>query len=296
MRRLKTTSVSSVVCLRCRRTGFLRTRLQWGDLHRSGYHTGITLFHHFYTPRNLAVLGRLWALVSAQADRGLRKALQLWVLSYNASHSSLLTRVVAKKSQKDLVVTGAQSGVLYVSGLPVEKNILDGLDRKIRTFAEAFALTSGSRSKVTVTCGSSTFLSLPTGSVDYVFTDPPFGGYIPYAEINQLNEAWLGHLTDRTSEVIVSPAQGKTVSDYAQLMAAVFSEVSRVLRRDGRATVVFHASKPAVWEALGKAFRANGLSIEATSILNRQQVSFKQVVSEGGTKDDAIFLLSPSLD
>ena len=61
--------------------------------------------------------------------------------------------------------------------------------------------------------------------------------------------------------------------------------VTRVLRPDGHATVVFHASKPAVWEALGEAFRTNGLSVKATSVLDKQQVSFKQVVSEGGTRE-----------
>ena len=162
-----------------------------------------------------------------------------------------------------------------------------------RPSQKRFALTAGSGSTVTVTCGSSTLLELQDDSVDYVFTDPPFGGYIPYAEINQLNEAWLGRLTDRTQEAIVSPAQEKSVSDYAQLMTDVFSQVSRVLKPDGQATVVFHASKPAVWDALGDAFRINSFSIKATSILDKQQVSFKQVVSEGGTRDDAIFLLTP---
>ena len=266
--------------------------IKWGDLYRSGYHQGISRVHHFYTPRNLAVLARLWALVSAHDDADVRKALQVWVLSYNASHSTLLTRVVAKRSQNDLVVTGAQSGVLYVSGLPVEKNVIDGLDRKIRTLYEAFALTFASRSTINVTCGSSTSLALADSSVDYVFTDPPFGGYIPYAEINQINEAWLDRLTDRTSEVIVSSAQHKSVSEYGGLLASVFSEVSRVLQPSGRATVVFHASKPAVWEALGEVLASSGLSIEKTSVLDKQQVSFKQVVSTSGTRDDAVFLLA----
>ena len=61
--------------------------------------------------------------------------------------------------------------------------------------------------------GSSTSLHLEDGSVQYVFTDPPFGDYIPYAEINQLNEVWLGQLTDRDAEIIVSNAGGKDVSD-----------------------------------------------------------------------------------
>lgn len=266
----------------------------WGDLFRSGYHAGISRIYHFYTPRNLAVLARLWRLASEEPDIDIRHALQLWVLSYNSSHSTVLTRVVAKQSQKDLVVTGAQSGVLYVSGMPVEKNILAGLRRKLTTFTQAFRLTQGSRSNIRVICGSSTSLAIDSGSVDYVFTDPPFGSYIPYSELNQINEAWLGKRTDRHHEIIVSRAQSKSVDDYAALMDKVFAEVSRVLRPTGSVTVVFHASTPDVWEALGMAFRSNQFAIEKTSVLNKEQVTFKQVVSEGGTRDDAIFLLTPT--
>jgi hypothetical protein len=124
-----------------------------------------------------------------------------------------------------------------------------------------------------------------------VFTDPPFGDFIPYAEVNQVNEAWLGRLTDRAEEVIISPAQHKGVEQYASLMEAVFSETARVLRPGGAATVVFHASKPPVWHALGDAFRRSGLKVQRTSVLDKTQVSFKQVVHEGGTRGDAIFLL-----
>lgn len=267
--------------------------VQWGDLFRSGYHAGISRIYQFYTVRNLAVIARLWKLASDEPDIDMRRALQLWILSYNSSHSTILARVVAKRSQKDLVITGAQSGVLYVSGLPVEKNVLAGLRRKLTTFADAFGLTQGSRSDVRVICGSSTSLAIDSGSVDYVFTDPPFGNYIPYSEINQINESWLGQRTEQRHEVIVSRAQNKSVDDYAMLMAEVFAEVARVLRPTGYVTVVFHASTPAVWEALSMAFRSNRLVVERTSILNKEQVTFKQVVSEGGTRDDAIFLLTP---
>ncbi len=81
-------------------------------------------------------------------DEDLQSALRLWVLSYNASHSTLMTRVVLKKNSKDFVLTGAQSGVLYVSGLPVEKNIFAGLRRKISVFRRLrrfMALTDKSR-------------------------------------------------------------------------------------------------------------------------------------------------------
>src|SRR3546814_15676719 len=84
----------------------------------------------FYTRRNLIVFARMWERV--ESYRGaLREGLRFWLLSYNAAHGTIMTRVVAKSGQKDLVVTSAQPGVLYVSGLPVEKNFFAGLRRKL---------------------------------------------------------------------------------------------------------------------------------------------------------------------
>src|SRR5690606_21685983 len=111
----------------------------WGDLYRSGYHRGISHLHHFYTARNFLAVATLWDLIH-QFDEDLQDSLRLLVLSFNASHSTLMTRVVVKQNQHDLVLTGAQSGVLYLSGLPVEKNVYEGVRRKITTFRRAFEM------------------------------------------------------------------------------------------------------------------------------------------------------------
>jgi 16S rRNA G966 N2-methylase RsmD len=267
------------------------TPIRWGDLYRSGYHQGIDRIHHFYTRRNLIALGALWDEIEREPEH-LRDALRLLVLSYNAAHSTLMTRVVVKTGISDFVLTGAQSGVLYVSSLPVEKNVFTGVSRKIKTFKAAFTLSAAGSSDVRVVNASSAVLDLPDRSIDYVFTDPPFGGFIPYAEINQINEAWLGSLTDTSAEAIISPAQGKGVADYARMIGSVFSEVGRVMKEDALATVVFHSSQPDVWSGLDQAFQAGGLVVRGTSVLDKKQVSFKQAVSDGSTRGDAIFLLS----
>lgn len=265
--------------------------IEWGDLYRSGYHKGISHLHHFYTPRNFFAVSVLWELVS-EFPENMRDALRLLVLSYNSTHSTLMTRVVIKQGMSDFVLTGAQSGVLYVSGLPVEKNIFDGIKRKAGSLRKAFEAVAGSRSSVQVTNASSESLDLSDESVDYAFTDPPFGDYIPYAEINQLNEFWLGRNTDRSSEVIVSGAQGKSVNDYGRMMARVFGEVSRVLKPCGKATVVFHSAKASVWQALAEAYLSAGFSVRATSVLDKIQASFKQVVSTVSVKGDPLLLLA----
>lgn len=270
----------------------------WGDLQRNGYHKGVSHIHHFYTRRNLLAVATLWDQIETFNPK-LQDALRLLVLGYNASHSTLMTRVVVKNGQKGFVVTGAQSGILYISGLPVEKNIFKGLHRKIQVFKKAFAMVHGSKSHVQVVNKSSTSLRLKSESVDYVFTDPPFGDYIPYAELNQINEAWLGQCTKRTEEIIVSVAQGKDVRTYGKMMGKVFMELARVLKERGLITLVFHSAKATVWDAMMESYTAAGLSVKASSVLDKLQASFKQVVSDVAVKNDPVFLLakgkSPSI-
>lgn len=264
--------------------------IPWGDLYRRGYHQGITHLHHFYTRRNLIVFARLWECASA-FEGELADAVRFWLLSYNASHATIMTRVVAKTGQKDLVVTSAQPGVLYVSGLPVEKNLFAGLRRKLKTIASAFDVTHGCKGRVQVHQASSCRVDLPDNSIDYVFTDPPFGGNIPYAEINFINEAWLSQYTDRTDEAIVSDSQEKTITHYQALLTKAFSEIHRILKPEGYATVVFHSASAEVWNALQAAYSDANLSVECAGVLDKTQGSFKQVTTAGAVRGDPVLLL-----
>jgi len=266
--------------------------IPWGDLYRKGYHQGITHLHHFYTRRNLIVFARMWERVESYSG-AIREGLRFWLLSYNAAHGTIMTRVVAKSDQKDLVVTSAQPGVLYVSGLPVEKNFFAGLRRKFTTIAQAFETIHGGRGKVEVVNGSSCYVGLPSGSIDYVFTDPPFGANIPYAELSFINEAWLKKFTDRTDEAIVSPNQGKTIDEYRELLTRSFSEARRILKPSGKATMVFHSASASVWNALQCAYQDAGFDVEYAGVLDKKQGSFKQVTTEGAVRGDPVLLLGP---
>lgn len=264
--------------------------IPWGDLYRSGYHTGITHLHHFYTRRNLIMFARLWERTQ-HYEGDVRDALRFWLLSYNTSHATNMTRVVAKSGQKDLVVTSAQPGVLYFSGLPVEKNLISGLRRKLSTISNAFQIIHGRKGTVEVQQQSSCNIDLPDGSIDYVFTDPPFGGNIPYAEVNFINEAWLGHYTDRAEEIIVSNSQKKTLNDYQQLLTDALTESRRVLKKTGKVTLVFHSATAEVWNALQSAYKNAGFGVETASLLDKTQRSFKQVTASGAVRGDPILLL-----
>ena len=264
--------------------------IPWGDLYRRGYHQGITHVHHFYTRRNLITFARLWERTEGYS-KDIRDALRFWLLSYNASHATIMTRVVAKAGQKDLVVTSAQPGVLYVSGLPVEKNLISGLNRKLSTITKAFSVIRGRKGRVEVHQRSSCRVRLPDQSIDYAFTDPPFGGNIPYAEVNFINEAWLRQYTDRAEEVIVSDDQEKSLIEYQNLLTAALSELRRILKRKGQATLVFHSASAEVWNALQTAYQNAGFGVECAGVLDKTQGSFKQVTTAGAVRGDPVLLL-----
>ena len=266
------------------------SRLQWGDLYRSGYHQGMTHLHDLYTARNFFAMATMWSLIDDQPEH-LRDALRLLVLSYNSSHSTLMTRVVLKKDSTDFVLTGAQSGVLYVSGLPVEKNVYVGVRRKTSVFRQAFAMLHDSDAVIEVVNQSSTLVELPGESIDYVFTDPPFGGYIPYSEINQINELWLGRSTESENEAIVSPAQGKNLESYERLLTTIFGEVARVMKADADATLVFHSAHASVWQALTGSLKAAGLTVAHAGVLDKTQASFKQVNGHIAVSGDPLLLV-----
>ncbi len=274
--------------------GSIPKKIVWGELHRAGYHFGIDYLHQFYTTRNYAVILKLWKLTETYPTK-ICNALKLLLLSYNATHCTLMTRVVAKKKSKDFVLTGAQSGVLYISKLPVEKNILLGLKRKAKPFIEAYSSLEKCSGHVTVYNSSSEQMIQDNNSVDFVFTDPPFGDFIPYAEVNQINELWLNKQTDRNQEVIISSSQNKDVDSYQVMLSNVFKEIYRVLKPNNYAAVVFHAAKSKIWDAFRNSIENANFSVVSSSILDKKQSSFKQVVSEGSVQGDPMFLLQKDM-
>ncbi|MGH7616808.1 MAG: site-specific DNA-methyltransferase, partial [Gemmatimonadaceae bacterium] len=129
---------------------------------------------------------------------------------------------------------------------------------------------------------------------DYIFTDPPFGSNIFYADCNLIGEAWLGTIADVELEAVVNRSRrvsqgGKTLRDYETLLAAAFSEMHRVLKPGRRATVVFQSSDGAVWNAIERAAHKAGFDLEGVDMLDKVQQSMKGYKGRSGAENVASF-------
>ena len=67
-------------------------------------------------------------------------------------------------------------------------------------------------------------------SIDYIFTDPPYGGAIQYIELGTLWTAWMDEEVDATQEITINPRQGKGAAEFESMIHEAFCEAHRVLK------------------------------------------------------------------
>ena len=255
---------------------------------------GVTHTSDFYTKRNLWAFARLW-----EAAGGIPEAriASFWRFA--------LTSIIPYISRKQGYGGGGGglSATLYTPSLHKEQNVLSVLERKVKKVQAAFADRSSFRSECSVLKWSATQLGgLPSASVDYVFTDPPFGQNIYYADSSILWESWLQDYTDESLEVVCNERRVngpfKTLQDYQDLMALSFKEMHRVLKPGRWASVVFHNSDDRIWQAILDAAEAAGLELAEINAFDKVQLSFKGVRGQKGlervtNKDIVLNLLKP---
>lgn len=250
---------------------------------------GIRSVRDMYTDRNRLALSVLWKAIQTEPDDRLRAALA-FAFTNTAWHGTKMRRFNARGGHRPL------TGTLYVPQLSAEANVLEVMRKKIgqlRSYYAAFK-PAGVEPPCVIS-GSATDLSrISNGSIDYIFTDPPFGSNIFYADCNLIWEAWLGRVTDPALEAVVNrsllPADGgKTLTDYSLLMTASLAEMARVLKPGGWATVVFHNTDSAVWRSLSEAASAAGFEFHEAASLDRKQQSHKGYKGRGGQENVAHF-------
>ena len=247
---------------------------KWGDSWRAGYHLGITNVHHFYTKRALWVLA---LLRNKLGDNN--KALNVFD-SIDTFLSSKLVRYNQGKRGN-----GNLAGTLYVPSLIAESNVLNLFKGKLDDFVKAYKLLNGNNS---VSINSATQIPMADNSVDYIFTDPPFGSNIMYSELNYIQESWLKVKTNNEEEAIENEAQHKGLNEYGGIMQRCFKEYFRVLKPERWMTVEFSNTSASVWNSIQNALIQSGFIVANVSALDKQQGSYKAVTTTIAVKQDLV--------
>ena len=246
--------------------------------------------HHMFLPRATHALAVMWSRANAHPDTRTRHMLlyfveqAIWGMSilnrYGPTHFSQVNRQL--------------NGVYYVPSQISEVSPRYNLGNKLVRLIKAFSSAPAQYTGCIFTASTTASLGIPNDSIDYIFTDPPFGENIYYADLNFLIESWHGVLTNSTQEAIVDRFKRKGLPEYQHLMQRCFEEYRRVLKPGRWITVVFHNSKNAVWTAIQEAMLAAGFVVADVRTLDKEQRSFKQVTSTAVKQDLVISAYKPN--
>lgn len=244
-----------------------------GDEARRNDRSGITHMHQFYSNRNLKTLCRVIELCYKNIF------LKNWV----SSILLVTTYMYAFRTDRK---GGIMKGTLYIPSYSIELNPLHSLKGKIKSFSSSFY---NERNNSLISVSSSTSISnLRSNSIDYVFTDPPFGSNIMYSELNSIWESWIKVITNNKEEAIINNVQHKTLFEYQTLMNQSFKEYYRVLKPGKWLTIEFSNTSAAVWNSIQNALQGVGFVVVNVAALDKKQGSFKAVTTTTAVKQDLV--------
>lgn len=259
---------------------------------------GVTHIHHFYTTRALEVLATVWELIpEATKNYSEQMALRFLFTSFADRNATKRNRFVINVHNPHGRVNGPMANTLYLPNLFCEMNIFRLMEDKFKDIKSAFPERTLYQKSSLITTGSASDLKgIPSNSIDYIFTDPPFGHNIQYSELNVSLESFLGVRTDGHNDAVVNEMTGKPMNVYVKIMLGAFMEYYRILKPGRWMTVEFHNSQSAVWSAIQEAVGRAGFIIAHVAILDKKQKTMHQDTNINGTvnQDLVISLYKPN--
>jgi DNA-directed RNA polymerase subunit RPC12/RpoP len=146
---------------------------------------GITHYSHFFLPRQQQALAALWKAANECPDLRTRHTL-IFLVEQAVLGLSLLNRYQPIQYGR---IGGSQvnrymSGVLYVPSQIAEVSPRYTFDGKLKRLIKVFESLQRTSKSAIVSLNSGSQAPVPTSSVDYIFTDPPFGENLQYSELN----------------------------------------------------------------------------------------------------------------
>lgn len=257
--------------------GYKTKRMPEGKESRRNDKIGLTHTHQYYTERILVILSSF--IESVKKDKFFTQHLFYFQAAIN---------LLAKTSRYRFGTTGTLSGTLYVPSLIVEKNPIEYLEVKLNDYVKILRYDQEQQNVLVSTQSFTGTLKIEENSIDYIFTDPPFGENLMYSELNFLWESWLNISTNSGDEAIINRALNKDINDYKLLMEKSFENYYKVLKPGHWMTVEFSNSQASVWNAIQEAIQKAGFIIANVSVLDKKQGSFKAVTTTAAVKQDLV--------
>ncbi|MER8953418.1 hypothetical protein NKH98_11900 [Mesorhizobium sp. M0833] len=161
----------------------------------------------------------------------------------------------------------------------------------------------GARSRnVEIHCASATDYALEPGSLDAVFTDPPYFGNVQYAELMDFCFVWLRGLvgdegegfdqqsTRAANELTVNLTEGRDLAHFTEGLSQVFSRMAHALKPGGPLAFTYHHNKLEAYHSIGVAILDAGLTCSASLPCPAEMGGSIHIHGTGSSIIDTVFV------
>ena len=254
----------------------------WGVKWRSGTSNFKTV-DELFTKRNLWALAIIKNAIGNPGEGQISDAL-LFALQGILLINSKMCRAET---------TQTQNGTYYLPAVFKELVPLRSMGTKIRVISEASKERDIISTQVIISTQSATKLeNIPSNSVDYIFTDPPYAENVQYGELNFIWESWMSFDTHwHDEEIIVNDFRGKSELDWANMMRKAMGECYRVLKPGRWLSLCYHDTSEGTWSLIQDIMAETGYisdKSDSAIFIDTGQKSYNQLVADKVNKRDLV--------
>jgi len=161
---------------------------------------------------------------------------------------------------------------------------------------------SGPAKVVDISCQDAASATLPDGSLDAVFTDPPYFGNVQYAELMDFCYVWLKKLVGQGSpafdadstrtpdELTGNEDMGRGLDHFTEGLSAVFQRMSKALRPGAPLVFTYHHNDIEAYYPVAVAILDAGLTCSASLPCPAEMAASIHISGTGSSIIDTVFV------
>ncbi|MGN0487869.1 MAG: DNA (cytosine-5-)-methyltransferase [Ruminococcus sp.] len=232
--------------------------------------SGRATIDELFSDRALIILSRLRELILQTKQKEIRNLL----LFCFTSMLSNVSRMLPGDKEKATYKSGWVISKFWTPKIHTERNIFGCMSLRYKAIIKGKQeLKDLNPDLATLYVADSESLSeLDDNSIDYIFTDPPYGESIAYLALSHFWNSWLTNSVDYDDEIIIDPYRNKGYTDYAERTNKAYKELFRVLKDEHYMSFTFHNRDLNVWKAILDACTNAGFILE-NIVLQEQAVN-----------------------
>jgi len=256
---------------------------------------GFVKYSDLFTHRNLWALSIIFSEITKIKDENVKQLMTVAFTGSVAQGSKLMTNYGKSAGPSWKINT------FWIAPNRMELNVLHYFSNRFKKVLSGLEeVTSKGKLKYEPKFfekSSSNMSDLESNSVDYIFTDPPYGGEgIQYMELSYLWNVWLKYFGESIrwrDEIAYNEyrEEKKDADSYEQGLGQVFAESFRVLKPGAWISITFANKDIKTWTSLMRVLNQNGFVLKNIIPMKPSAPSITQLNMKDASKSDLILNL-----